>query len=671
MNTASNYIAAMIMVITGIFLTMPGELEAKSDWLKGTVQTGGTKHSKPNSKVRVTLYEATEGRPNVVGQTTSKKNGDFKLKARKDKTDSIFFVTAEVGYGDEYVAILGHRLPSDVTINELTTVAAAYSMAQFYRTGEISGNAFSLRIAAMMAENIASSRSGRTSSVLQKSPNADQTNSIRTVRSLANLLVATTNNYLIRSTLLYLTETDRGERPRNTVVALANLARDPSWNASLIYWLTKAKRVYTPVLHREPDSWVVTVKVNDSGDDAFLLGGPANVAFDSRGYVWVANNVVQGTPNSARNIMVLQPNGKPAKGGDGLPGSPITGGGILGVGWGITIGPDDHVWVGNFGWGDLLPTADRTDDDANGSTSLISPAGIPLSIPIGFFGGTYRVQAIKVDDSGNVWSASFGNNTVVMYPGGNPEQAVQVDFHAGAAPFGLAVAPDGAVWVTNSGGLSGRQQSSVAKIVLDNNGDPIVEFTHDVGHTLKVIDVDSMGNAWFASQENHTVYAYAPDGTQIGAYTGGGIFGPWGLTVDGEDNIWVSNFGPLGFDSVLTQGRLSKLAGANPATRPVNAAMGDPISPSTGYTVHSAGEEVLLHDGTPLNGPDSNLPSYVPMMRQTSVQIDQAGNVWTVNNWKPKFATDVLGFDSGIIDTDGNPGGDGLIIFVGLAPPPK
>ncbi|TWT49971.1 Virginiamycin B lyase [Thalassoglobus neptunius] len=671
MNTASNSIAAMIMVITGVLLTMPGEVEAKNDWLKGTVQTGGTKHSKPKSKVRVTLYEATEGSPIVVGQTTSKKNGNFKLKARKNQTDSIFFVTANVGYGDEYVAILGPKLPPEVTINELTTVAAAYSMAQFYRTGEISGNAFSLQIAAMMAENIASARSGRTSEVLQKSPNADQTNSLRTVRSLSNLLVATTDNYLIRSTLMYLTETDSGERPRNTVVALANLARDPSWNSSYIYWLTKVKRVYTPVLHQEPDAWVVTVKVNDSGDDAFLFGGPANVAFDSRGYVWVANNVVQGTPNSARNIMVLKPNGKPADGGPGLPTSPISGGGILGVGWGITVTPDDHVWVGNFGWGDLKPTESPTDDDANGSTSLISPAGVPLSVPIGFFGGTLRVQAIKLDADGNVWSASFDNDKVVMYPGGDPTNPREVDFAANSAPFGIAVAPDGAVWVTNSGGLSGQHQSSVAKIILNNNGDPVVEFSHDVGETLKVIAVDSMGNAWFASQKNHTVYAYAPDGTQIGAYTGGGIYGPWGIAIDGEDNIWVSNFGPLELDNVLTQGRLSKLAGANPATRPLNTSIGTPISPPTGYTVQSAGEEVLLHDGTPLNGPDSNLPSYVPMMRQTSVQIDQAGNVWTVNNWKPKIATDVLGFDSGTIDEDGNPGGDGLIIFVGLAPPPK
>jgi hypothetical protein len=83
------------------------------------------------------------------------------------------------------------------------------------------------------------------------------------------------------------------------------------------------------------------------------------------------------------------------------------------------------------------------------------------------------------------------------------------------------------------------------------------------------------------------------------------------------------------------------------------------MSPPTGDTLPSAGSEVLLHNGVPLYGPNGP-PSHAPMMRQTYVQIDQAGNVWTLNNWKPDFN----------IDITSNPGGDGVAIFVGLAPPP-
>ena len=98
-----------------------------------------------------------------------------------------------------------------------------------------------------------------------------------------------------------------------------------------------------------------------------------------------------------------------------------------------------------------------------------------------------------------------------------------------------------------------------------------------------------------------------------------------------------------------------------PGNPPPGHNVGDPISPPTGYTVPSAGSEVLLHNGQPLYGLPPAPSCLIPMMRQTAVVIDQAGNIWSINNWKPDFDTDTQG---------GNPGGDGIIIFVGLAPPP-
>jgi hypothetical protein len=156
------------------------------------------------------------------------------------------------------------------------------------------------------------------------------------------------------------------------------------------------------------------------------------------------------------------------------------------------------------------------------------------------------------------------------------------------------------------------------------------------------------------------VYAFQPDGTEIGKFNGGGVDGPWGLAIDGDGNVWVSNFGPLKPGSNFTSGGLTKLCGANPATRPPGTKLGDPISPTTGYTVPSAGSQVLLHNGDPLYG-SGGPPSFAPIMRQTSVAIDQAGNIWSVNKWKPDFNTDV----------SSNPGGDGIVIFVGLAAPSK
>lgn len=110
----------------------------------------------------------------------------------------------------------------------------------------------------------------------------------------------------------------------------------------------------------------------------------------------------------------------------------------------------------------------------------------------------------------------------------------------------------------------------------------------------------------------------------------------------------------------MFHGRLSKLCGIDRDACPPGAKTGDPITPGAGYTMPSAGSQVLLHDGTPLYGPNSP-PSFIPMMRQTASVIDRAGNLWTVNNWKPDLDVDITV----------NPGGDGLVIFVGLAPPPR
>jgi hypothetical protein len=133
---------------------------------------------------------------------------------------------------------------------------------------------------------------------------------------------------------------------------------------------------------------------------------------------------------------------------------------------------------------------------------------------------------------------------------------------------------------------------------------------------------------------------------------------PWGITADGDDNIWVGNFGPEQLDNVFTTANVTKLAGSNPATRPPGFGTGDPISPRTGYTLPSAGQQVRLHNGEPLYGPDGP-PSFEPLMRVTSLAIDRAGNIWATNNWKPAFAIDVV-----------NSGGDGICIFVGMAKPP-
>src|SRR6266513_2122433 len=382
-------ISRVLLVAAAILLTADGALSASPGSLSGVVQTGGTRSSQPLPNVHVSLFEATTGQPIMLGQATTNGSGQFSIHYTRSTSQSIFFVQAHVTEGVEFITILGPTLPTSVTINELTTVAATYSMAQFLRTGVISGNSFGLQLAAGMNDNIVTSATGESSPVLLNSPNADQTNSLRSTRSLANLLAACVNDPDVTASLFELTTPPGGLPPHNTVEALANLARDPGENVDGIYALTLLSDLYSPPLVEIPDAWTVTVKVNNSGsDDADLLfGGPGNLAFDERGYAWITNNTVQGTPNSSRTMMVLKPNGKPADGRNGTHVSPLRGGGLLGGGYGVTIDPQGSVWVSNFGCGPPNCTYCFPTLDGNGSVSEFTASGTPISGPDGYQGG--------------------------------------------------------------------------------------------------------------------------------------------------------------------------------------------------------------------------------------------------------------------------------------------
>jgi hypothetical protein len=188
-------------------------------------------------------------------------------------------------------------------------------------------------------------------------------------------------------------------------------------------------------------------------------------------------------------------------------------------------------------------------------------------------------------------------------------------------------------------------------------------YHREFGRALKGLAIDSLGNIWVPSGGDDVVYLLNSEGHHLGRYKGGGINGPWGVAIDGNDNIWVANFGKMLPCADYTDAAISQLAGANAQTRPEGFEIGEAISPATGYTLPTGGAQVRLRTGEPLYG-EGKEPCYSPLMRMTAVEIDQAGNVWAVNNWKPNF-------DSDASPTAGNPAGDGIVIFVGLAKPPK
>ncbi|HZA36021.1 MAG TPA: hypothetical protein VE505_13875 [Vicinamibacterales bacterium] len=295
------------------------------------------------------------------------------------------------------------------------------------------------------------------------------------------------------------------------------------------------------------------------------------------------------------------------------------------------------MWVGNFGFSSV----NCAEQPSHDSVSKFSPDGDPLSPSAtggstgGFTqGGISWPQGTVSDRQDNIWVANCGNNTVTRYAGGNPDANLAIPLEI-EKPFDIAFNGRGQVFVTGNG--------SSAVEMLNPDGTRAVPAPITAGGINKPLGIaaDIEGNMWVANSgfgdvpcpqgspppPRHTasITLISSNGTspQARRFMGGGLTAPWGVAVDGHDNVWVTNFGGQ---------RLSEFCGNRPANCPRGTRTGQPISPNTGYGF----------DG---------------LVRNTGVQIDPSGNVWVANNWKTYPFT------------QRNPGGYQMVVFIGLAGP--
>ena len=656
-RTALVAIAAALIV-----LGAPVAAGAKARVLTGSVVSGAGADATPISGADVALYTSSAKAARVVATAQTDANGSFSITV---PTGTRYrYLVARAGDHRVLVALLGTTTPTRVTVNELTTVAAAYTTAQLASGSAISGTTLQLQAAAGMAANLVSPVTGRASAVIMAPPNGNETNAWRSLGSLANMLVPCTRDgacdELLAATQAGATGT--------TWSAAQQIARNPARSVKRLYALSNQRHAFRPYLTARfgpaaPSKWTrldaftLAVKLNASGrttngEEDCPFGGPGNIVFDLQGNAWITNNVVQGTPDSTHCIIVLRPDGRPARGGANAPSSPVTGGGIVGQGFGLGFDPSGRLWSGNFGWGSSasMPTTDGT--TPGGSVSVFDSKGNAISGPYGYAGSMYRVQGTVSDALGNIWMASYGNSKVQVFPGGDPTTTFPAYADANTEPFDIRLDANGDAWVSYTG------TSTASKLHYTASGvQKVVTVAVGSGGNPKGVAVDQAGNAWVAAGADDKVYAFSPTGSPLGAFDGGGMNGPWGITVDSSGSLWVANFG--GVTQVDTKYGVTHLCGFTDSACPAGLDPGDPLTPSTGFTLPSGGDPVTLHSGELLYGAKGP-KTYKPLMRETAAEVDAAGNLWVTNNWKPSGAIDTAG---------GNPGGDGIVVFLGIAAP--
>lgn len=693
---------------------------AYADTQRGVVRSG----EQAIAFAKVKLFQAGtdyEEKATLLGQTYSRHDGSFKVKFKppKDK-DAVLYLVAQGGKteGESWKAFVsGHKnrgtvtlttvlgskdIPHEVTINERTTVATAYTMNQFLAGKHIAGPGIGVPIAGDILRNLVSLESGDIGEVLGSRPNGAQTNTLRTFNTLANILSNCVQDRDSCDELFELVTPEGLNQARTTLQAALYMARYPDTNADALQAYALEQKTYRPLLREAPVAWTLAIRYFGNGHE---MDGPGIVAFDSKGTAWIANNYTykKGTadPNGrvcgAKDVLRLTPTG------EDVEGAPYRGGGANGAGFGIVVDKYDAVWQGNFGFAGencrnkrrvlwLSHSVSKYDNDGN----ALSPDNMPGNRG-GFLadGNIFGPQGMAVDPvNNNIWISNCRNNqrrgntvTVLKHghegsafsfnpfeptkaeeldpgfltkpfgmtvdihgqawvAGSNISQVVGVDEHGNTIavfgkkdteegkegrdrdihrPMGIAADSQGGIWVSNSGvvdiacgyqihpndpntiiGEDSTYKSLQAAGILDEEGNPTDNYDGHLG-SIALITKDKITGKY-----------------ELVKFTGSTVV-PWGIALDGNDNVWVANFDGQ---------KMSVLCGRNPETCPPGKQeTGAAISPGLGY---------------PFEG----------LVRNTGVSIDPAGNVWLTNNWLQKP-----------IQT--NPGGRHVVLFLGMAKPVK
>jgi hypothetical protein len=646
----------LVGALLALTALLPSAALAAGGTLKGYLESPGMK---------IELMQASPGAkaPVRLGSDVSRRYGYYTIHYSGEKKSAVKYLiarrtpgSAEAGAAvpaSTYVlgAALGSgALPNHVVVDERTTVAMGFAMAEFIGAGDkVSGPEPGLANAAAMTGNLENVH-GEVSKVLGYFPNGESTSAEATFGSLADLL-ATCSRQGPRCAAMLALAGAPGEGPApDTLAAAVDIARNPWHHVRPLFRLAlKEEGAFGPSLAADevPDAWTLALRFEGSPPG---LDGPGNFSIDPEGNLWVANNYAYSRESR-----------KPACGSDKLfrftptgrtvPGSPYTGGGLSGVGFGVAVTPSETVWASNFGFeGKGCKTAAN-----HTSISAFNLAGETLSPEGGWeVGGISWPQGTVVDGEENVWVANCGNDSVTKLEGSTiPETpegpppsaekfgAAQITAGSSAAferPFADALDAQGNVFVT------GNASNSVAE--LSPSGQPLGTWTGGGLHLPMGIVVDDNGYAWVSN--SRWVVAPCPgkrsakevsksepkgggDVTLIKPKSkaaplkieGAGLRNPWGITVDGDDHVWVANFGGR---------RLSELCGSDTKTCPPGKrSIGAAISPPSGYGF----------DG---------------LVRNTGVIVDPSGNVWLANNWKN-------------VPIQSNPGGYQIVAYLGLAAP--
>ena len=631
-------------------LLLAGAANAFSAPLNFTVSVESSGESIAGARIK--LWQARPGKsPFLIQEKNTGKDGKSFFEDLPNPENGLYYFTSVGGKTDNQMldhysglAVITPDQSGDIVINEISTIGSLWPMAsQFSGEDQIMGSATGLLVGSEHVSNLADVTRGTFGETILNGSNLTYSETVGRMNTLAALMATCGSARKPESCENFLSIT--GET--NTLTALHAIATKPYSNSDKLFSLftetypypqNEARREtqFLPYLEWQPNDFALMVRLAGGGTYS-----PGRLMFDDRGQLWSGQNWMPGSQSNLRTsigggVVRLTPSGKAIS-------PPLTGydrQGLDGIGWGTTVS-SDKVWVSSFNAkigvldldGNALgpakvkgkngalqglatsPNGDVWICDNQMNQMIRFPKGDHTRGEVVQVPGLKRPFAVAVDNNNVVWVTNNGFVTITRFPADSPESAEQIQL-GGMAPRGLAIDSTGHVWV----GSNFSMGYPLAKV--PDGASIIKEFRLNIEKVLEneTSGIKETGNVTLIDSDGNVLQKAALEGE---------IYAPWGVTIDGKDNVFVGNFLGTGFVHIC-------------GTNTDNC----PDGKKTGEIIHKYQSGVLTES--------------------TDTMVDDAGNVWMANNWDVIHA---LVDDNPDRRTATRGGGTGMVVIYGIGSP--
>jgi hypothetical protein len=617
--------------------------------LKGTVNA--IEKSLPGASV-VVYRVGTHGYGSTATQlasATTDTMGNWTVSFATPSDDPLVYVVAnggDAGNGANsaigLLTVLGplSGAPAQIAVNEVTTIASVYSVAQFLdrptatNIGSAVANVVGLPNAMANVRNLVDVTTGAAlttanvfTPLLNPVTHASEAPPGPVINSLAETLTACIGSSgptsMPCNVLFGVTTPPGGSPPTDTRQAVLTIARNPESQVAALFQLARASAgVFSPDLGSSmPNDWTLAINFTGgafSGSSPTGTSSPSAIAIDAEGDAWVTSTLCNpAVTNSLGCIVALSPQGAPIGtfpgAGSGIkPDLLINEGGALAVGTNPNTG-QELVWLASE-----APSAVYALDAHTGQFLF----GGAMTL-----GGVLRnPESLQVDLLGNLWVANSNprfltdgatqGSVFEVSPGSANDysQVNEFDFISplgGPPPSFTDLVLDGndpaTVFVTDANGV---------RILQFDGAHPGVQvppmFASPDGNAPGPLAIDASGNVWAAnSPASHNPAGALELLKGVGApgYVERDLGGnsinfpgePGGIAIDGAGNAWVANTDAAGNKGVVEL-----------------APNGSSITAATGLGAYNGASP-------PSGGP---LGSAIVGTSPRGLAIDSSGNVW-------------------------------------------